>query len=183
MSNTVNIFKCLSDRSRLNILNLLIKKPMYVELISETLDLAASTVSFHLKKMEKDGLVYFKKDQYYNIYFVNKEIFNQSLIELITTEKGNTSEQELREKAYEEKVLKSFINNKGQLITFPVQRKKLNVVLNYIVSIFDGNKEYTEKEVNDKLLKFHEDFCTLRRELVESKLLSRKNNKYKVGDN
>ena len=49
--NVVKLFKCLSDKSRLQILKSLINEDMYVELLTPRLNLAPSTISFHLKSL------------------------------------------------------------------------------------------------------------------------------------
>ena len=48
----LKLFKCLGDKSRLNILKILAKDESYVELLAEKLELTPATVSFHLKKLE-----------------------------------------------------------------------------------------------------------------------------------
>ena len=45
---TVALFKCLADRTRLQILRTLAREDAYVELLSERLGMAPSTISFHL---------------------------------------------------------------------------------------------------------------------------------------
>ena len=69
----VKLFKMLGDKSRLKIVSSLMKEPMYVELIRERLGLNSSTVSFHLKKLEQIGLVRSEKEQYYVMYYLEKE--------------------------------------------------------------------------------------------------------------
>ena len=66
--DTIQLLKALADRSRIRIVNALDGKPQYVEELSERLNLAPSTVSFHLKKLEDAGLVHSKKEQYYTVY-------------------------------------------------------------------------------------------------------------------
>ena len=51
----IRIFKCLSDASRLNIIATLRSGEAYGELLAERLGLSASTLSFHMKKLEEAG--------------------------------------------------------------------------------------------------------------------------------
>ena len=53
--NALKIFKCLSDTSRLRIVQSLAQGEMYTELLAERLNLTPSTVSFHMKKLEDDS--------------------------------------------------------------------------------------------------------------------------------
>lgn len=67
-----NIFKALSDKSRLRIIKMLQKKPMCVCEITEILQLATSTVSNHLSILTEAGIINGKKDG----KWINYEIIN-----------------------------------------------------------------------------------------------------------
>ena len=54
-TQALQLFKCLADKSRLQILKSLAREDLYVERLSERLGLSASTVSFHLKKLTEAG--------------------------------------------------------------------------------------------------------------------------------
>lgn len=176
--NAIEIFKCLSDNSRLKIINSLMIEPMYVELLAERLKLSTSTISFHLKKLLDANIVSCRKEQYYTVYSLNEEMLSMNLKELIT---DNRKEEEIlnqREEKYREKVLNSFFKY-DKLIEIPVQKKKRQIVLEKIVESFEKNREYTEKEVNLIIADFHDDFCTIRRDLVGFDLMGRNNGIYK----
>ena len=49
-----------------------------------------------------------------------------------------------------------------------------------ISSDFEFNKEYTEKEVNEIILKFHDDFCTIRRDMISEHIMEREGNIYRL---
>lgn len=176
--NAIEIFKCLSDNSRLKIINSLMIEPMYVELLAERLKLSTSTISFHLKKLLDANIVSCRKEQYYTVYSLNEEMLSMNLKDLIT---DNRKEEEIlnqREEKYREKVLNSFFKY-DKLIEIPVQKKKRQIVLEKIVESFEKNREYTEKEVNLIIADFHDDFCTIRRDLVGFDLMGRNNGIYK----
>ena len=67
------LFKCLADRSRLRIVQSLLREDMYVELLSQRLGLTPATISFHLKKLEEAGLVTSRPEQYYTMYALRRE--------------------------------------------------------------------------------------------------------------
>jgi len=71
------------------------------------------------------------------------------------------------------KVLKAYLNADGSIRQIPNQPVKLQVVLNYLIQAFAPDTNYTEKEVNQILRRFHEDTAGLRRDLVEAKMLER----------
>jgi len=71
------------------------------------------------------------------------------------------------------KVLKSFLNADGSLKQIPPQGNKLLIILNFIVDAFAFDTNYTEKEVNTILRRFHVDTAALRRYLVDNGLMDR----------
>jgi hypothetical protein len=79
--------------------------------------------------------------------------------------------------AYDQKVLGDFLVD-GRLKTIPVQLKKRDAVLRFLVQQFEPGQTYSEKEVSLVLAAYHEDFATLRRALVDARLLDRKNGQY-----
>ena len=60
------LLKCLADRSRLRIVQSLLREDMYVELLSQRLGLTPATISFHLKKLEEaEGGSYPKRKKFF----------------------------------------------------------------------------------------------------------------------
>ncbi len=171
-NDVIALFKCLSDRSRLQIMKSLIQEPMYVELLAERLNLTPPTISFHLKKLESIGLVYPVKEQYYIIYHLNTAVLDQKMIDFIRDESPESEKQAEREENYRKKVLDSFFEY-GKLKTIPVQRKKKLIILEEICKSFEMDRKYTEKEVNLIIADFHDDFCTIRRDMISEKLMAR----------
>ncbi len=74
-------------------------------------------------------------------------------------------------------VLKHFLKD-GRLTALPAQRKKRRYLLEYILRRFEMNRVYPEKEVNAIIQEHYEDFCTVRREFIMSKMMTRKAGKY-----
>ncbi|RPI17747.1 MAG: ArsR family transcriptional regulator [Ignavibacteriae bacterium] len=71
MEKQTEIFKALSDKSRLRILKMLSKKSLCVCEITEVLQLATSTVSNHLSILKDTGLIIDKKDKKWINYQLN----------------------------------------------------------------------------------------------------------------
>lgn len=44
---------------------------------------------------------------------------------------------------------------------------------------FEPGRIYEESEVNEILLRFHEDYCTIRRDMISEKLMEREGTKYR----
>lgn len=71
------------------------------------------------------------------------------------------------------KTLKAFLNADGSIRQIPLEGKKLLIVLNYVLDAFAFGANYTEKEVNTILRRFHTDTATLRRAFIDQRLLAR----------
>ena len=95
-AEAISLFKCLSDKSRLQILKSLVVEDMYVERLAERLGLTAPTISFHLKKLSDAGAVTAYKNQYYMMYSLNKERFQTSILAILQQESDAVSYTHLR---------------------------------------------------------------------------------------
>lgn len=78
-----NIFKALSDKNRIRILKMLQKKSLCVCEITDTLKLAASTVSNHLKILTQTGLIISYKDGKWINYSINSNPENNLLTSVL----------------------------------------------------------------------------------------------------
>jgi predicted transcriptional regulator len=177
ISRSIEIMKSLADTSRLRIINSLFDKPQYVEELANRLNLAVSTVSFHLKKLEIAGLVSQAKEQYYIIYSINLDVFKLSLKELTDFEDVERYSHEERLNNYRHKVLKAFFK-KNKLVKLPVQRKKKLIVLDEFIKKFKPGKKYSEQEINKMIIETYDDYCTVRRLLIEEKIMKREKQVY-----
>lgn len=176
-AEAIRLFKCLADKSRLQILKSLAKEDMYVERLAERLGLTPPTVSFHLKKLADAGAVTSYKSQYYMMYSLNRQVFATSILDIIQEESDEADLQARRDAEYRQKVIDAFFTY-GKLKSIPTQRKKERIVLEEMVKSFEYDRTYTEREVNLLIADFHDDFCTLRRDMVGEGLLAREGQQY-----
>lgn len=175
------LFKALGHPARLLIINLIKMKPRHGEERAEILNLKAATISHHLGKLTEAGLLKSKKDQYYQIYSLAGDALNQKLADFVhLPQEGLTKGVE--EDAYRKKVLRSFFKL-GRLIQIPAQYKKQLVILEKLVEEFEPDQEYTEREVNHTLLEFNDDVASLRRMMIDHKLMAREKGMYWRIDN
>ena len=174
----IRIFKCLSDASRLNIIATLQTGEAYGELLAQRLGLSASTLSFHMKKLEEAGLVTSRKEQYYTVYALAPSVTRLTLSELLSADSpAQDDAAQQREDDYRQKVLAAFYEE-GKLKSIPVQRKKKLIVLQKIAESFVPGQPYSEAEVSDAIGAVHPDYCTLRRDMVSEGIFTRENGVY-----
>ncbi len=74
---------------------------------------------------------------------------------------------------FDRQVVKKYSSPDGRLMEIPTQEERLMAILRHIVQVFEPGRHYTEKQVNQALTRFHEDYASLRRYLVDRQLISR----------
>jgi DNA-binding transcriptional regulator YhcF (GntR family) len=174
---SIAIMKALGDRSRLAIVNSLLERSQYVEEIASRHGLAPSTVSFHLRKLEQSGLVSSRKEQYYVVFRANDEIFDTTLREIVSVHPVGKELQDERMEQYRHKVLASFFRH-GRLEKLPAQQKKRLIVLEQFALRFETGRRYSEPEVTGLIRPVFDDYCTIRRLLVDEGLIKRDDTGY-----
>jgi len=176
-ADAIKLFKCLSDKSRLQILKSLTIEDMDVERLAQRLSLTPATISFHLKKLSEAGAVTSYKKQYYTMYSLCREVFMTRILDIITEASDEAALQAQRDDAYRKRVIDAFFEY-GKLKAIPAQRKKERIILEEIAKAFEPGRIYTEREVNIIIADFHDDFCTIRRDMIGEKLMDRENGNY-----
>lgn len=174
---SIAIMKALADPSRLAIVNSLLESSQYVEELARRHALAPSTVSFHLRKLEQAGLVTSRKEQYYVVIRANEAIFATTLREIVSAQPAGRELQDERMAEYRRKVLDAFFRG-GRLEKLPAQYKKRLIVLETFALRFEPGRRYSEQEVTGLILPLFDDYCTIRRLLVDEGLVSREGSSY-----
>ena len=82
------------------------------------------------------------------------------------------------ERSSRQKVVSNFVKNE-HIEKLPAQRSKRKYLLEYLLAQFEPNKVYTEEEVNRTISRFHDDYCTVRREFIAEKMMDRVDGKYR----
>ena len=176
-TEAIRLFKCLADKSRLQILKSLAIEDMDVERLAGRLDLTPATISFHLKKLSEAGAVRSYKNQYYTMYTLCKDVFMTRILDVITETSDEADIQAQRDAQYRKRVIESFFEY-GKLKAIPAQRKKERIILEEIAKAFEPGRTYTEREVNIIIADIHDDFCTIRRDMIGEKIMARENGTY-----
>ncbi|MCP4546168.1 MAG: metalloregulator ArsR/SmtB family transcription factor [bacterium] len=178
LDQALDFFKALGNLQRLKIIGLLASRSAVVEEIAAALELSPATISHHLRVLRQVGLLDVDSDQQYRIYSLRERRLKQMSRELLRLDTLREGAGAFPEGAFESKVLSNFVK-RGKLVTIPAQRKKREVILKWLVEHFKREQDYPESEVNRIIGRFHEDFCTLRRELIMARLLTRERNIYR----
>lgn len=164
------LFKALSHPARLLILNLAWECARTGEELAAILNLTPATVSHHLAQLSEVGLVAYQAQGNYRLYRTQQAALAPTLEALVRAPQVATTDDP--EARFRQKVLRAFMPH-GRLTQIPAQRKKRDVILDFLAREFEPGRDYPEREVNLKLSEYADDFFTLRRELVERGLLTR----------
>lgn len=164
----MSFVKALASADRLRIVGVLVRGKASQADIAEQLHLPIRDVFNHLAFLVHVGIIH-EQDGLYDLDERAIESFARGQFEgkraAFESQKGKP--EDVR------KVLKNFLNAGGTLKQIPPQGNKLLIVLNFIVDAFAYDTDYTEKEVNTILRRFHVDTAALRRYLVDNNLLAR----------
>jgi predicted transcriptional regulator len=174
----LTFFKALADANRLKIVGLLAQQPYSVEELAALLNLRPPTVSHHLKMLSEAGLVSARAESYYNVYQLESGALENIVKNLGIQDRLPSMAAEVDLEAYDRKVLRDILLPDGRLKVIPAQRKKREVILRHILKEFQPGVHYTEKEVNEILVRFHDDSATLRREMISYKMMKRAEGEY-----
>lgn len=169
----LNFFKALADANRLKIIGLLAQKDSSVEQLADLLGVGSSTVSHHLSRLSRTGLVSARAEGYYSIYHLHVEKLESLSKEILAEDTLPAVAADLDMDAYDQKVIRNYSNADGTIKALPTQQKKLLAILHYVIRDFDKAKKYTEKEVNLMLEKYYPDYAFIRRSLIDFKIMQR----------
>jgi hypothetical protein len=167
----LSFVKALASADRLRIIGVLVRGKATQADIAEQLHLPLKDVFNHLAFLVEVGVVN-ESNGYYDLDEKTIELYAKVQFE------GKRPAFETKSEKTDDarKVLKNYLNADGTLKQIPSQGSKLLIVLNFIVDAFAYDTDYTEKEVNTILRRFHVDTAALRRYLVDNGLMARESN-------
>ncbi len=173
----LNFFKVLANESRLKLVGILSQGESSVEQLAAKLNLKEPTVSHHLNKLKELDLVLMRPEGNTHLYRLNSEALSQLNKSIFTTEQMASWVSDVKSEAWEEKVLKNYLDG-DRIKELPASRKKRLVILIWLVEKFESEVTYTERQVNEIIARHHPDYATLRRELIGYKLMEREKGLY-----
>ena len=167
----LSFVKAMASADRLRIIGVLVRGRATQTEIAEQLHLPVRDVFNHLSFLAHVGVVH-ETDRVYDLDEKTIESLARGQFE------GRREAYVPPENKQEDvrKVLKNYLNADGSLKQIPPRGNKLLIILNFIVDAFAFDTDYTEKEVNTILRRFHLDTAALRRYLVDNGLMARESN-------
>jgi hypothetical protein len=181
LDTLLQFFKALGNESRLKIIGLLAVQERSVGELAEIISLKEPTISHHLAMMRKLDLVKVRAEGTVRIYrleaktleTMSRTVFSENMLSSLVNED--------LEDTRERKVLKAFVDG-DRIKTLPARQKKRLVVLRWLVNQLEYDVSYPEAELNELLKRYHSDYASLRRYLVNHGLMGREKGVYRRTD-
>ncbi|WP_225999401.1 metalloregulator ArsR/SmtB family transcription factor [Paenibacillus sp. BJ-4] len=183
LDKMVNYHKALADPTRMRILLLLSGGEMHGQALAKKLNLSQPTVTHHASKLREAGLIKERRDKNTVYFTLNPELIRQHAEATVRFifEKGE-GEKEMSElnETLEATVLRNFFAKDGKLRQIPAQYKKKLIVLQMLAEKLEPGRVYPERELNEWIKQYHDDFATIRRELIMHQFMYREQEMYEL---
>jgi DNA-binding transcriptional ArsR family regulator len=166
-------FKALADQNRLRIVGLLAQAPQTVEQLAAALGIGSPTASHHLRRLADVGLVHARAEGPYSVYALDSEPLHDLARRLLGDESLPALAADADVDAFDRQVLATFVGPDGRFAAFPTQAKKALVLVRHALQAFAHGETYTEKQVNERLLRFSDDTARIRRAFVDHGFMRR----------
>lgn len=173
----VAFFKALAVPERLRVAGAIAAGPRTAAAVAQSLDLPIRAVASHLAVLVNAGFAR-QEDGSRSARYVWDEARIRALAAHLDSPRVRALAGATDERS---RVLASFVRD-GRLVQFPTGETRKQVVLDYIADRFDSGRTYTEREVNDILKAFADDYTTIRRALVDRQYLNRHQGVYWIGE-
>lgn len=171
----LDFFKSLTNVDRLKIVGALAMENLTLDELSGRVQLPIREVFNHAENLTWLGIV--RSDG--KTYSLDTHALEAMARQALAGQRPQTTEESFEGDDYERKVLADFITPEGKLKSLPAQFKKLLVILHYLVDKeFKPGVRYTEKDVNAALSHYNLDTASLRRYMVDNRLLAREKGEY-----
>ncbi|EOR26966.1 metalloregulator ArsR/SmtB family transcription factor [Cytobacillus oceanisediminis] len=180
LDKLVAFHKMMGDPTRVRIISLLANKPWNGQALAEKLGLSAPTITHHLKKMREINVVYERRDKNTIYFFLNKSVILQQTDSLRNLAIGMEESVMAVTNEEQAKIVENFFTKEGRLKNIPSQRKKKLVVFKYMLKGIEFGRKYEEKEINEYIKQYFDDYATIRREFIINHFMYRENNIYEL---
>lgn len=177
LDTVVHLFKALADATRLRIVGLVSEEPKCGQEIATELNLAPATVTHHLRLLRDAGLVTETRRPPYVDYQLDLGRLQRTVKSVLHRDKVQAFADPTDLTAETRRVLNAFFEG-DQLTAIPAQRRKKEIVFEEILRRLPRQDSYGERELSDFIKQIHSDFCTIRREFVMGRYMSREGGVY-----
>ena len=172
----------MGDPTRIRIVAILAKGPLHGQAIAGKLGLSAPTITHHLKKLRDIHVVYDRRVKNTIYFYLNESLINQQakVFTELLEKKGKELDEMVESSIERQKIIENFFMKNGRLKNIPAQRKKKLIVFEHMVRGLKIGEKYEEKQLNEYIKQFHDDYATIRREFIINHYMFRENGIYEL---
>jgi hypothetical protein len=167
------ILRALADPERLAVAGALARGPRTAGQVASEFGFPPHRVRRHLARLVGVDLAAVQSDR--RTYVFRPETLRRAAQEVGPSRDAGLALGVVYEE--EEVVLRAYFRE-GRLREIPAKHAKRRIVLERLVLEFEPGVRYPERDVNKTLRRFHDDYVSLRRYLVDEELLSRERGVY-----
>ncbi|MGB3641754.1 MAG: metalloregulator ArsR/SmtB family transcription factor [Rivularia sp. (in: cyanobacteria)] len=185
LQSLLRFFKALADESRLKIIGILANQECSVEELAVLLELKEPTISHHLTKLKQLELVRMRPEGNTHFYQLDQMVLQSMSKEVFYPEKISSLADDINLQSWEMKVLNTYIGDFQNsesvqyLRDIPNSSKKRLTVLKWVIGKLELGVEYPQSELDEILKSYYPDFDTLRKALIDSRLMLEDNGMYR----
>ncbi|MDT8975664.1 metalloregulator ArsR/SmtB family transcription factor [Paenibacillus sp. chi10] len=184
LDKVVAYHKALADPTRVKMLILLAEGERNGQVLAEKLSVTPATITHHAAKLREASLINERREKN-TIYFSLNDYFLKNnaaaAINLIYRgADGGIGMLSEEQKRLRDSVIRNFFSKEGKLKNIPSQLKKKLIILEHMVTNLEAGRRYSEKEINEYIMAYHEDFATIRREFIMHQFLFREKEIYEL---
>jgi hypothetical protein len=167
------VLRALADPERLGVAGALALEPSTATELATRLDLPVRSVRRHLARLAAAGVIAPDTDR--KTYRLVPQSLREAAQEVGPPREAGLALGAVDEE--EEAVLRHYFRG-GKLREIPAKQSKRRIVLTRLALEFEAGIRYTERQVNETLKRFHDDYAALRRYLVDEEFLTREKGQY-----
>lgn len=182
LDRIVAFYKTMGDPTRIRIVAILAKGPLHGQAIAGKLGLSAPTITHHLKKLREIHVVYDRRVKNTIYFYLNESVINQqaNVFTALLVKKGEELDEMVESSIERQKIIENFFTKNGKLKNIPAQRKKKLIVFEHMIKGLKIGEKYEEKQLNEYIKQFHNDYATIRREFIINHFMFRENGIYEL---
>lgn len=181
LDRLVNFHKAVGDVTRIRIIALLQNGPLHGQALAGKLGVTPPTITHHMTKLREADLVYERRDKNTIYFYLNEKSLTLQAQAILKIGKALPEAEDKHEEAARKAAIQdNFFNRDGTLKHLPAQRRKKLIVLERLIKGLEPHRKYTEKEINEYIRNFHEDYATIRREFIMNHFMYRENDIYEL---
>jgi DNA-binding transcriptional ArsR family regulator len=179
VESIVPVFKALADPLRLRLVGSIADGERCNAELAAELGVTPATVSHHLKVLREAGLLRERREAPYIYVELDHEALRQAVMTVADRKSTRTLTAAGDQRG---KVIETFFDG-DTLRAIPAKRSKKEIIFEEILRRLPAPRSdgsYTERQLSKLIERHHSDFCTIRREFIMGRYMTRDRGRYRL---